>query len=453
MTTTSKETIALVLIHGIGEQRPMATLRGFVKDIFERPGQSKPDRLTDLFEVRRLNIEIDASLRIECRELYWAHHIDSSSWFHIVKWLGRLASTRAAKLREMGRHLDERLYTRTRGFALVMLALLAMVVVLAPFWVQKWGWPASLVALGVGAGGLVWAYFKRQMLDVVGDAARYLDNAPANIGVRQVIRTECMRFLDELNGSPEYSRIVVIGHSLGSVIAYDALRLLWARQTQHAAIHETDANRSLLAWLHGGRKPMHAPASSPQRALFERLLPPDGSPQPRWKISDLVTVGSPLTHAPLLFAGSVQDFEELKAQREFPTCPPQLDHKSDFCGWSEGGRLHLHHAAAFGVVRWTNLFFPSDPIGGPLQAVFGAGIEDVRLPDAPRGSWLDHVRYWKTGTAPGSAAFKKVLRRLIFEEAERRDDGGAQVETVQFMEEIVIVHRTAPMPGPGRAGS
>jgi hypothetical protein len=427
----------------------MASLRGFVKDVFEGPGQSKPDRLTELFEVRRLNIEVDASLRIDCHELYWAHHIDTSTWLSIVKWLRRLVATPGAELRNMGRHLDERLYTRTRDIALVMLVLLALVVVLAAIWVEKWNLPASLVALGVGAGGLVWAYFERQMLAVVGDAARYLDNAPANIGVRQAIRTECMRFLEAMNGSPEYSRIIVIGHSLGSVIAYDALRLLWAKRTEHAAIHDTDANRSLLDWLHGGRKPKHEPASSPQRALFERLLPPDGTPQPRWKISDLITVGSPLTHAPLLFAGSVQDFDEMKAQREFPTCPPQLDHKSDLCGWLEGGRFHLHHAAAFAVVRWTNLYFPTDPIGGPLQAVFGTGIEDVGLPDAPHGSWLDHVRYWKTGTAPGSAAFKKVVRQLIFEETERQDDEGGQAETVQLMEEIVIVHSTTSMPGPG----
>jgi hypothetical protein len=228
-----------------------------------------------------------------------------------------------------------------------------------------------------------------------------------------------MRFLEELNNSPEYSRIVVIGHSLGSVIAYDALRLLWAKQEPHAALRDSPGNRELVYWLHGHPKPKGELAGSPQRALFPRLISPDASKQPVWKISDLVTVGSPLTHAPLLFAGSMEDFLEMKAQRELPSCPPAQDQGSGASGWFEAGRLNLHHAAAFAVVHWTNLFFPSDLIGGPLQEVFGAGIDDVKLLDAPLRSWRDHVRYWGMGKAPGSVTFRESVRRLIFEEAGR----------------------------------
>lgn len=38
-----------------------------------------------------------------------------------------------------------------------------------------------------------------------------------------------------------------------------------------------------------------------------------------------MTVGSPLAHAMLLLASGSQDFDDRKAQRELPTCPPVLD--------------------------------------------------------------------------------------------------------------------------------
>ena len=48
---------AVVLIHGIGEQRPMETLRAFVK-AFLKDGtyHSKPDTLSASFELRRLKL-------------------------------------------------------------------------------------------------------------------------------------------------------------------------------------------------------------------------------------------------------------------------------------------------------------------------------------------------------------------------------------------------------------
>lgn len=52
---------AVLIIHGIGEQKPMDTLRGFVDAIIAdpKPGEgpkfwSKPDKLSELFELRKL---------------------------------------------------------------------------------------------------------------------------------------------------------------------------------------------------------------------------------------------------------------------------------------------------------------------------------------------------------------------------------------------------------------
>lgn len=124
-------------------------------------------------------------------------------------------------------------------------------------------------------------------------------------------------------------------------------------------------------------------------------------------------MGSPLTHAPLLLAESLEEFESLKEQRELPTCPPQRDDDSGYCGWREDTGFKLHHAAVFAEVNWTNFFFPSDPIGGPLKDIFGDGIHDIELPDAPENTWFDHVCYWKVGSRLGSKKFKMYIRQLL----------------------------------------
>jgi hypothetical protein len=164
----------------------------------------------------------------------------SSTLTHIAKWLLRLFFMPAAELKRMARHLDERLYTKTRVVVSGLFLLLAVAVVVANSVLDTWfnaGTGALLASALAVVTGLVWWWVNLQMVEVVGNAARYLDSAPANVGVRQTIRTECMRLLEDLNNSddPGYSRIVVVGHSLGSVIAYDALRLMWAKLKSHCS--------------------------------------------------------------------------------------------------------------------------------------------------------------------------------------------------------------------------
>ena len=111
---SDRDRTAVVLLHGIGEQRPMATLRGFVKGVFKNDGRSKPDPLSELFEVRRLDVRLaDGALRLDCYELYWAHHMRSSTLTHIAKWLLRLFQTPSAELKKIGQAtVKETLYVR-----------------------------------------------------------------------------------------------------------------------------------------------------------------------------------------------------------------------------------------------------------------------------------------------------------------------------------------------------
>jgi hypothetical protein len=105
--------------------------------------------------------------------------------------------------------------------------------------------------------------------------------------------------------------------------------------------------------------------------LRSRSKPAVGVPDPRWLITDLITLGSPLTHAEFLLARDVRDLRARQEDREFPVSPPirevldpdvalkakaagfQLDPKSPQLLCFPFGSLH--HAAPFAAVRWTNI--------------------------------------------------------------------------------------------------
>ena len=103
-----------------------------------------------------------------------------------------------------------------------------------------------------------------------------------------------------------------------------------------------------------------------------------------WKITNFVTLGSPLAHASFLMADGPSDLAERVSQREFPTCPPQpndardLQYGKPLLVAKNGGTL-LHHAALFACTRWTNLYFERDIIGGAIEDILGHGITNRRL--------------------------------------------------------------------------
>jgi hypothetical protein len=86
---------AVVLIHGIGEQKPMDTLRGFVDSVLDPPDPgeeafwSKPDPLSDLFELRRLQSR-GRSGSTHFYEYYWAYQVEGTSLQAVLAWLWSL---------------------------------------------------------------------------------------------------------------------------------------------------------------------------------------------------------------------------------------------------------------------------------------------------------------------------------------------------------------------------
>ncbi len=76
--------IALVVIHGMGNQKPMETVRKLVKNLFaEKTGDkstdqdkfniySAPERVSGSFDHRKL-IAINDKYKFDCYEFYYAH--------------------------------------------------------------------------------------------------------------------------------------------------------------------------------------------------------------------------------------------------------------------------------------------------------------------------------------------------------------------------------------------
>lgn len=284
----------------------------------------------------------------------------------------------------------------------------------------------------------------------VGDAARYLSNKPDDISEREAIRVGLIEMLrrlhtdiDATNGRFEYDKVIVVGHSLGSVIALDALQAYWAEVSRSIpfpvagpAVKSTqsspppdemwgkqrdDASRlSVVEAVDGIARSMYeasrtkAPAPAAEWRAAQRNLqalvryPQSNSPgsAARWIVTDLITVGSPLAHAELLLAEGRDDLDMRISRRLIPSNPPQMQatstHTMRYLVRSNRPPRHstrINHAAVFGPTSWTNIYFNHDLVGGKLAPLFGAGIEDIKLGDlSPHPanfiSRYPHSSYW-----------------------------------------------------------
>lgn len=450
---------AVVIIHGIGEQRPMETLRAFVagalgveKEVLSKFVFSKPDRIDDTLELRRLSASTrehvkESTLRENCEtdfyELYWQHLMSGTTWSSVLAWVYGLAY----------RKLPPRLHSlRVRLLVLLVAAIAVLGLGLhllldGPFWHSAT--PSAILSIPVVAvlawlarRPLKWIFVgraERIFLGYIGDAARYLTPDPPNIKARRDIRTAGLTLLRGLHDDElrRYDRIILVGHSLGSVIAYDLITWFWQERHHRRDLEYCTGKRETAVMDHADRGSDKDDRSPLEELAFDPTV--DGFPSSQWSlwhklrgedhhlpwlITDLVTLGSPLTHADALLAESEDAFQEGKRQREFPVCPPKEEDARD-CGllgrtYEDRDGSHyvhiLHHAAPFAVTRWTNLYFPGDIVGGPVARLFGEGVRDIELVAASRG-WRDdlfparsHTRYWDHLQTNASEELGKALQ-------------------------------------------
>ena len=230
-----------------------------------------------------------------------------------------------------------------------------------------------------------------------------------------------IKLLKKIQEEGKYDRVIFVGHSLGSVIAYDILRQVWQeyqedyrlpRKSDQPALAEVEKIGEALR--EGATEYTLQDYMKAQVNLWKELRSL-GLP---WLVTDLVTIGSPLAHAAMLLARDEADLRARQRQRELPVNPPEYEIEKtkkverrvySYKVWEKYGKRKdinlraLHDAGLFACTRWTNIYFPAylnmfgDIVGGPLQKLFGAGIRDiaVRSKNTKRDRTLSaHTSYW-----------------------------------------------------------
>lgn len=432
---------AVVFIHGIGEQKPMETLRKFVVAVLPpaKKGKeqffSKPDPMSELFELRRL--QATGGKQAHFYEYYWAYQVEGTTFSHLFSWLKDLMFRKKKDIPPA---------LRTIWITLWILTISIIVLTLSGGFAYVQGWYETQPMYGAANISLlvVLGILQAFLIHYAGDAARYLSSSPKNIKLRQRIRKEGIELLKQLHQSRMYDRIIIVGHSLGSVIAYDLITHFWINYNTDYEFYKNETE--LETYLSQGVSPQAAIRHKVSNAAQKLTIDSDEGLEKfrtrqvkanieqrkwgnKWRITDLITLGSPLAHAVLLQASSKDEFEERTRQRELPTCPPIKDKKGyvysnkSHIKLSSGKKfcpLYLHHAAPFAVTRWTNIYFPAvfgifgDLVGGPLRSVYGLGIKDipVKINSLRRYTIAAHTSYWENEDTKKHKGYQYSLQAL-----------------------------------------
>ncbi len=444
---------AVVVIHGMGEQRPMQFLRDFVDAAIPAPEgggkatyYSKPDHMSELFELRSFLVPPSANQpQTELYEYYWAHHMSGNrlkQLFPLLKTLLlRWPWEIAASLRLMWLVLW--VLTLGIGYASLKIGPRLGFSNTRDLFVEL-GLHVSVATFLVVVVGLVVTWGVGAFVDV----ARYLNPHPQNVAIRQKIRAEAVKLLRNLQDSGKYHRIIVVGHSLGSFIGLDALIHLWIECKRGYSPVEGNEQpvQSQLAELEAAAERLCACAAAGQdieqaqkeytdrqRDLW-RELRQLGSP---WLITDFVSVGSPLAHAATLLGSRSDPVRALQARYELPRCPPEWEVKKNRRrGFAYPlpelepkpdakpiGLRTFHNAAFFAPTRWTNIWFPSsmglfgDIFAGPVAPEFGPGVVDQPVTSRRLARFipvLPHIKYfaWTNEAATDTSAVYALRKAL-----------------------------------------
>lgn len=530
---------AVVIVHGMGEQRPLETLRGFVEAVWggtpvpgDKPSDDDvwlvPDNRVGLTELARITTREVDGFRTDFYELYWSdllvgntltqlrawvrnllwrwpHQVPRESatlwiglWLIVLVVLGLAAYAGFgaswgdiwsvliegepvrniwtaiasfllgavlfyALLQKLRGNLEQRGDARetlsgiwasvTPAKASVSVQHSVAIVLLAPpgialaaYLYFPWMILLDTGTLALIAAVLIAFILGAWVVPVFGDVARYVRTEPDAVAARAAIRDRGVELLRALHGPAEgdvtlrydhgslssYSRIVVVGHSLGSIIAYDVLRLFWEeRGPTRLNPAGADAMKALEAVDAFCRQAAKTDPDKLDTQTFRKLQHEAAeklaAERKNWRVTDFVTVGSPLTHAEFLISRDRALFERRKAERLFPICPPMLEpgKTPSFLYKPKGsGRKFAHHAAMFSTVRWTNIHNPSrlifwgDFIGGRCRPNFGPGIVDLAVSIGRGGLFsrlVTHTDYWNTeatGHASDAEGAKLGLERL-----------------------------------------
>jgi len=223
---------------------------------------------------------------------------------------------------------------------------------------------------------------KRVFVDYVADIALYTtaNENSAFFVTRAALLREATSRVRYLLREEQYASVAIAGHSLGSVIAYDAITLL---RTEAQFSRERDVREDEVALSHT------VPITDKHFA----------------KLTTLITFGSPLNKVLYFFRTRTKVYETfrrhiLQEERGFRLLPDLLARDPII---EASGTTPIHDK-----VHWVNVFSPMDPISARL--VFYRKI--VERPRWYRIPGKCHVDYWQD-----RKFYRDVLIALIHTDA------------------------------------
>ncbi len=238
-----KENTAFVVIHGAGSHKPFMTLDSFVRGFWEVLKEQKPDLKVDWkHKLQRHKdwIENYISLKptgkkaiLDFYEYYWdCYMVHRIRIEEVINWLID-TSKNARKFYKKTKGVDYKMQKRLQqyedsgvdlfkdgefktGGYLILLGWIGRILRLLPLKRDsKVIWFIKPI--------IKWA--SKYIVDFIGDAVIYTnsDVRSEHYAIRQKVLHGAVEELKLLLENEYYKQIIVVGHSLGSVIAYDAL--------------------------------------------------------------------------------------------------------------------------------------------------------------------------------------------------------------------------------------
>jgi hypothetical protein len=398
-------------MHGIGNQHPAETIDQFgstLADTLKNSFHCKLDLVHGLAQKRRSNdvdVWFDNFLRIRCLEngeqngpaldiyeYYWAHYTeDQAGLTDIARWVKQVTAGAKKFYQEnkaMGeKYEDKSIFFQNGKFAfwrysLVIRFFCGFIPAFSFFLTYALKALSYIPIVGIPFRTLFSLYADsawKYIANVVGDIVVYnsTDQKCKFYRVRQQILSGAMNALRSLlepaaNGQRPYGKVLVVGHSLGSQVAYDAFNRL---------IHE--ANADTLKSYEGNK-----------RDDLMRVL------------SGFVTFGSPLDKIAFFLRENVPPGQYIRAQllnnfhsfKQRDWLPPASTQ------WPF--RIKPVFIRLLDDLKWTNYYDKRDYVSGSLDYYEKLNNKDIQF----NSSWFSftHSWYWTS-----REMFKEIIENFL----------------------------------------
>jgi hypothetical protein len=335
--------VCLLVVHGIGEQNPLETLDAFTRSLVHALYSISKQKV-EMKHIRgrvagqvddyiRLSYSLGAPIELDLHEYYWASNMQRLiSLGETIEWLIKTAKgaetfydeNEELALKYEGYQKGRRWYLKHLGDALQYIYRLRSLTKFLP----RAADPLLRLVLG---------QYAQKFVDYLGDIAIYTSSDVKSkfYEIRQAVLDGMIRKLSALIEN-EYDKVIIIGHSLGSLLAYDALNQINL---------EMNVNEQFAA---------HS------KKQFE-----------------LITLGSPLDKAAFFFREHLNKDDYVKQlvinnvngfRQKFVENPEGEEYTV-----SSNVKDYLAH------LLWVNYWHPDDPISGNLD--YYEGVANVRLND------------------------------------------------------------------------